>query len=60
MAQGMIFNGFEEPKIAFLPTFKFDLNSSYYDTSEKQRVPSYTVGDFLKANLFSQCFNKYL
>ncbi|KAL7063578.1 hypothetical protein AAHC03_0343 [Spirometra sp. Aus1] len=40
--EGQIFEGFEEGEISFLPTFKFDINSDSYDTSEKQRVPSYT------------------
>ncbi|VDK88571.1 unnamed protein product [Dibothriocephalus latus] len=40
--EGKIFEGFEEGDIGFLPTFKFDINSDAYDTSEKQRVPSYT------------------
>ncbi|VDL94842.1 unnamed protein product [Schistocephalus solidus] len=40
--KGQIFEGFEEGEISFLPTFKFDKNSDAYDSSEKQRVPSYT------------------
>jgi hypothetical protein len=34
------FQDFQE--IHFLPTYKFDLNSDLYDTSPKQRTPSYT------------------
>ncbi|EAX86941.1 Endonuclease/Exonuclease/phosphatase family protein [Trichomonas vaginalis G3] len=30
-----------EGEIAFLPTYRFDKNSQIYDTSKKQRVPSY-------------------
>ena len=33
---------FHEDEINFLPTFKYDKNSALYDTSKKQRVPSYT------------------
>eukprot|EP01080_Neovahlkampfia_damariscottae_P009009 gene9009-1108_t len=36
-----IFNGFQEGEITFLPTFKFNKNSGKYDSSKKQRVPSY-------------------
>ena len=35
-------NKFKEGKIKFFPTYKFDKNSNVYDTSQKQRVPSYT------------------
>ena len=28
--------------LLFLPTYKFDKNTSKYDTSEKKRVPSWT------------------
>ena len=34
-----IFAGFFEPKIQFLPTFKFDKGTSNYDTSQKKRMP---------------------
>lgn len=36
------FYGFKEGKIDFPPTYKFDKGTSDYDTSEKQRVPSWT------------------
>ncbi|RTG86022.1 inositol polyphosphate 5-phosphatase INPP5E [Schistosoma bovis] len=41
-SQGIIFQNFDEGRIRFPPTYKFDLNSDAYDSSEKQRVPSYT------------------
>lgn len=34
--------GFSEAEINFAPTYKFDENSDVYDTSSKQRIPSYT------------------
>lgn len=40
--RGRIFNGFTEPKIKFLPTYKFNPGTDEYDTSTKLRVPSYT------------------
>lgn len=40
---GKVFVGFSEPPINFLPTYKFDIQSDYYDSSSKNRVPSYTV-----------------
>ncbi|GAA6030598.1 hypothetical protein JCM8097_006227 [Rhodosporidiobolus ruineniae] len=38
----LAFADFEEPKIEHPPSFKFDVGTSTYDTSEKQRVPSWT------------------
>ncbi len=32
---------FNEGKISFKPTFKFDKRSDSYDTSDKQRVPAF-------------------
>ncbi|KAG0243878.1 hypothetical protein BGW41_001067 [Actinomortierella wolfii] len=36
------FQEFEEGPISFPPTYKFDVGTDTYDTSEKRRVPSYT------------------
>ena len=38
---GHVFHGFEEGALCFKPTFKFDKDSDAYDTSAKQRVPSW-------------------
>ena len=40
-----IFKGFQEGAIEFIPSYKFDIDDDddTYDTSEKKRVPSYTV-----------------
>ncbi|XP_050699162.1 phosphatidylinositol polyphosphate 5-phosphatase type IV-like isoform X5 [Eriocheir sinensis] len=40
--KGEAFSEFEEGSISFPPTFKYDPGTDHYDTSSKQRVPSYT------------------
>ncbi|XP_018519687.1 phosphatidylinositol polyphosphate 5-phosphatase type IV [Lates calcarifer] len=42
MKDGSIFKGFQEATIHFLPTYKFDIGCDIYDTTSKQRTPSYT------------------
>lgn len=39
---GNVFGGFREGSIQFPPTYKYDLFSNDYDTSEKQRAPAWT------------------
>ncbi|KAJ3193294.1 hypothetical protein HK101_005090 [Irineochytrium annulatum] len=36
-----VFVDFEEPPVDFPPTYKFDVGTSRYDTSEKRRAPSW-------------------
>ncbi|TID14470.1 hypothetical protein CANINC_004758 [Pichia inconspicua] len=42
MFNGKSFPFFDEMEIHFKPTYKFDRGTDNYDTSEKQRVPSWT------------------
>ena len=42
MKLNRIFANYLEPSIVFMPTYKFDLNTDDYDTSEKLRTPSWT------------------
>ncbi|XP_063751116.1 LOW QUALITY PROTEIN: synaptojanin-1 [Eleginops maclovinus] len=39
---GLVFRGFTEGKLDFAPTYKYDLFSEDYDTSEKCRTPAWT------------------
>ena len=45
---GLIFHGFQEEKIRFLPTYKYDPETSNFDTSEKRRTPSWTDRYFVR------------
>ena len=40
-AAGRCFNGFSEGLVTFPPTYKYDIGTSRYDTSEKKRSPSW-------------------
>ena len=40
--EGNVFQGFREGMIEFAPTYKYDLFSDDWDTSEKCRAPAYT------------------
>ncbi|KAJ7308441.1 hypothetical protein JRQ81_008990 [Phrynocephalus forsythii] len=42
MANGSIFKGFQEAPIHFRPSYKFDVGQDTYDSTSKQRTPSYT------------------
>ncbi|XP_077087953.1 phosphatidylinositol polyphosphate 5-phosphatase type IV isoform X2 [Siphateles boraxobius] len=42
MKEGSIFKGFQEASIHFPPTYKYDIGCDVYDTTTKQRTPSYT------------------
>ncbi|KAL7510942.1 hypothetical protein ACHAXN_007857 [Cyclotella atomus] len=50
ISSGRAFSDFNEGKIAFLPTFKFDKGTSDYDTSYKQRIPAWTDRILFKSN----------
>jgi hypothetical protein len=41
-AAGKVFQGFHEMSIDFAPTYKFDVGTHEYDSSEKNRVPAWT------------------
>ncbi|XP_039619796.1 phosphatidylinositol polyphosphate 5-phosphatase type IV isoform X1 [Polypterus senegalus] len=42
MKDGSVFKGFNEAVIQFPPTYKFDTGCDIYDSTTKQRIPSYT------------------
>ncbi|KAK4429125.1 Type IV inositol polyphosphate 5-phosphatase 11 [Sesamum alatum] len=40
--RGQVFNGYYEGTLSFKPTYKYDVGTSEYDTSDKVRVPAWT------------------
>ena len=42
MNRGRVFAGYREGKLDFDPTYKFDVGTSSYDSSSKQRIPAWT------------------
>ena len=38
----LAFAGYEEGPLLFRPTYRYDLHSHRYDTSEKMRIPAWT------------------
>ena len=48
---GLAFQNFQEGRITFKPTYKYDMETDVFDTSKKMRIPSYTVCLCLHFNL---------
>lgn len=42
ICSGTVFHGYKEPEIRFNPTYKYDIGTELYDTSDKERTPSWT------------------
>lgn len=65
MKDGSIFKGFKEAPVHFFPTYKFDIGCDIYDTTSKQRTPSYTdrilfrtrQADDIKVVKYTSCSN---
>jgi hypothetical protein len=38
----MAFDGYEEGPLTFRPTYRYDVGTDDYDTSEKMRIPAWT------------------
>lgn len=42
MDAGIAFAGYQEGPLLFRPTYRYDLGTDTYDTSEKMRIPAWT------------------
>lgn len=54
---GNVFEGFSEQPITFPPTYKFDLHSDTYDSSERRRTPSWTVSHIVSCTISIYLYN---
>lgn len=54
MGRGYAFPFYDEAKITFNPTYKFDVGTDMYDTSEKQRIPAWCDRVLRKGNNLRQ------
>ena len=59
MRLGRVFQGFVEAPVSFPPTYKYDVGSDDFDTSEKQRTPSWTDRIVWKRNPERMLLERY-
>ena len=57
--RGKVFQTFSEGPLTFAPTYKYDIGTNNYDTSEKLRVPSWTdrilwLGETVKQDFYNR------
>ncbi|KAI0638342.1 DNase I-like protein [Trametes polyzona] len=50
MDEHAVFEGYQEGPLLFRPTYKYDLGTDNYDTSEKMRIPAWTDRILFKGN----------
>lgn len=48
------FSGYEEGPLLFRPTYRYDLGTDTYDTSEKMRIPAWTGEHHGRDLIYSQ------
>ena len=46
MDAGIAFAGYQEGPLLFRPTYRYDIGTDTYDTSEKMRIPAWTGAHF--------------
>ncbi|KAH8885245.1 hypothetical protein GQ53DRAFT_372822 [Thozetella sp. PMI_491] len=54
MVAGLAFPYYSEARITFMPTYKFDIGTDEYDSSEKARIPAWTDRILRKGNNLRQ------
>ncbi|KAF8269062.1 SacI homology domain-containing protein [Lactarius quietus] len=54
MSSGAAFSGYVEGPILFRPTYRYDVGTDNYDTSEKMRIPAWTDRVLYRGNKLDQ------
>lgn len=58
MDAGIAFAGYQEGPLLFRPTYRYDIGTDTYDTSEKMRIPAWTGVLYLALYLTSNINTK--
>ncbi|KAL6630159.1 SacI homology domain-containing protein [Neocallimastix sp. 'constans'] len=58
MLEGKAFYGYQEGPITFQPTYKYDIGTDEYDSSEKARIPAWCDRILFKAKHINQKYYK--
>jgi len=58
MDAGIAFSGYQEGPLLFRPTYRYDLGSDTYDTSEKMRIPAWTDRILYQGSLDLAVYNR--
>jgi len=59
MSTGVAFSGYIEGPILFRPTYRYDIGTDNYDTSEKMRIPAWTGSSPSVSFAHKHLFNPY-
>ncbi len=54
MVSGAVFIGYDEGPVIFNPTYRYNLGTDTYDTSEKMRIPAWTGEHYSMTGLTSE------
>jgi synaptojanin len=55
MTSGTAFSGYTEGPIVFRPTYRYDVGTDNYDTSEKMRTPAWTGSSLYCLLSYTKC-----
>jgi len=58
MDAGIAFSGYQEGPLLFRPTYRYDVGTDTYDTSEKMRIPAWTDRILYRGSLDLAAYNR--